>query len=54
MHRFVEVIVDLEVRDIPLQGGPFTWSEGSNNRVMSRIDRFLVFGDWESNFNRVI
>ena len=24
MHRFVEVIDDLGVRDMPLQGGPFT------------------------------
>ena len=54
MRRFAEVIDDLEVRDISLQGGPFTWSGGSNNRVMSRIDRFLVSRDWESYYNRVI
>ena len=45
MRRFVEVIEDLGVRGMPLQGGPFTWSGGSNGRVMSRIDRFLVSRD---------
>ena len=34
MRRFAEVIDDLGVRDMPLQGGPFTWSGGSNGRVM--------------------
>ena len=29
MRRFAEVIDDLGVRDMPLHGGPFTWSGGS-------------------------
>ena len=53
MHRFAEVIEDLGVRDMPLQGGPFTWSGGSNGRAMFRINRFLVSGDWDSYFSRV-
>ena len=53
MCRFVVVLDDLGVRDLPLQEGPFTWSGGSNGRVMSRIDRFLVSGDWESYFSSV-
>ncbi|RVW42952.1 hypothetical protein CK203_076318 [Vitis vinifera] len=28
MRRFSEVIDELELRDLPLQGGPFTWSGG--------------------------
>ena len=40
MRRFLEVIKDLELRDLPLQGGLFTWSGGLNNRLKSRIDRF--------------
>ena len=31
MIRFSEVIEDLELRDLPLQGGLFTWSDGLNN-----------------------
>ena len=54
MRRFTEVIGDLGLRDMPLQGGPFTWSRGTNGCAMSRIDRFLVSRDWESYFNRAI
>ena len=53
MRCFACVLVDLGVRDLPLQGGPFTWSGGNNGQAMSRIDRFLVSGDWESYFSRV-
>ena len=53
MRRFVVVLDDLVVKVLPLQEGPFTWSGGSNGQVMSRIDRFLVSGDWESYFSRV-
>ncbi|RVW13055.1 Transposon TX1 uncharacterized 149 kDa protein [Vitis vinifera] len=54
MRRFSEVIDDLDLRDLPLQGGPFTWSGGLNNQAMSRLDRFLVSEDWEGNFNGVV
>ena len=30
-RRFSEVLEDLELRDIPLQGVPFTWRSGLNN-----------------------
>ena len=53
MRLFVIVLDDLGVRDLPLQGGPYTWSGGNNGRVMSRIDRFLVSRDCESYFSRV-
>ena len=52
MRRFTEVINDLGLRDMPLQGGPFTWNGGINGHVMSRIDRFLVSWHWESYFSR--
>ena len=45
MRRFAVVLDELGVRDLPLQGGSFTWSGGRNGQVMSRIDRFLVSGD---------
>ena len=53
MRHFAFVLDDLGVRDLPLQGGPFAWSGGNNGQAMSRIDRFLVSGDWESYFLRV-
>ncbi|KAL6342761.1 hypothetical protein AAG906_016595 [Vitis piasezkii] len=45
MKRFSEVIKQLELRDIPLQGGPFTWSGRLNNQSHSRLDQFLVLED---------
>ena len=30
MRRFSEVVEDLELRDFPLMGGPFTWRGGLN------------------------
>ena len=54
MRRFNEVLNELGLKDLPLQGGPFTWRGGHNNQRMSRLDRFLVSADWESQFSNVI
>ena len=54
MRRFIEVLNELRLRDLPLQGGPFTWRGGHNNQCMSHLDRFLVTADWESQFSNVI
>ena len=43
MRRFSEVVEELDLRDLPLQGGSFTWCGGLNNRSKSRIDRFLIY-----------
>ena len=37
MRRFVDILNDLGLRDLPLQGGPFTWRGGLNGRSMSRL-----------------
>ena len=54
MRRFFDILNDLELRDHPLQGGPYTWSGGINSRSMSRLDRFLVTADWESHYIRLL
>ena len=54
MRRFIEVLNELGIRDLPLQGVPFTWRGGLNNQCMFRLDRFLVTADWESQFSNVI
>ena len=54
MRRFSKVVEELELRDLSLQGGLFTWSGGINNRLKSRIDRFLVSEDWEAHFQGAI
>ena len=44
MRRFSEVIEDLQLKDLPLVGGLFTWNGGVNSQSFSRPDRFLVNG----------
>ena len=53
MRRFAEIVNEFGLRDLPLQGGLFTWSGGRNGRSMSHLDRFLVSSDWESQFCNV-
>ena len=45
MRRFFDILNDLDLRDLPLQGGPYTWRGGLNGSSMSRLDRFLVTAD---------
>ena len=51
MRRISEVIEDLELKDLLLLGGPFTWSGGVNNQSMSRLGRFLVNEGWDYRFS---
>ncbi|XP_030963792.1 uncharacterized protein LOC115984952 [Quercus lobata] len=60
MELFLEFIKDLNLIDLPLEGGSFTWSSrsersftwssGSERPSMSRIDRVLVSHDWEEQY----
>ncbi|RVX05586.1 hypothetical protein CK203_027280 [Vitis vinifera] len=54
MRRFTKVIDDLQLRDLPLLGGSFTWSGGLNNKALSRLDRVLVSKEWEGHFSGVM
>ncbi|RVX23130.1 Transposon TX1 uncharacterized 149 kDa protein [Vitis vinifera] len=46
MRRFAQIIDELGLVDIPLQGGSFTWSGGLNNQTRARLDRFLATPCW--------
>ena len=48
LGEFSEFIFCLGLMDIPLEGSKFTWSNNRESPAMSRIDRFLYSGDWES------
>ncbi|RVX14050.1 LINE-1 retrotransposable element ORF2 protein [Vitis vinifera] len=53
MRRFAEVVDDLGLVDLQLQGGAFTWTGGLNNMSKARLDRFLVSPCWLNQFSRV-
>ena len=42
MRRFSEIIDVLELVDLPLLGGKFTWSGGLQNHNQARLDIFLI------------
>ena len=42
MRRFAQVVDELELIDLLLQGGVLIWSGGRNNQAWARLDRFLV------------
>lgn len=48
MHAFSDFISSCRLRDLPLEGGFFTWSNNRKNATMSRIDRFLISEDWDA------
>ena len=54
MEKFSEFIEDLNLDDLPLEGGSYTWSSGNVQPTISRIDRALVTPDWEDHLPDVI
>jgi hypothetical protein len=54
MLAFSDFIGISHLVDLPLEGGTYTWSSGSEHPSMSRIDRVLVSTDWEEHFPDVL
>ncbi|RVW33902.1 hypothetical protein CK203_082918 [Vitis vinifera] len=53
MRKFAEIVDDLGLVDLPLQGGEFTWNAGQNNQAWARLDRFLVSPSWIDQFSGI-
>ena len=53
MERFSEFIENLNLIDLPLEGGNYTWSSGTDQPLMS-LDRALITHDWEEHYSDVI
>ncbi|RVW46561.1 LINE-1 reverse transcriptase-like [Vitis vinifera] len=54
MRRFAQIVDDLELLDLPLQGGVFSWSGGRDNQSWARLDRYLVTQNWLDKFCGVV
>ena len=53
-RRFVQIVDELGLVDLPLQKGLITWNGGQYNRSWARLDRFLVTQNWLDQFSGVL
>uniref|UniRef100_A0A2N9GEV9 TIR domain-containing protein n=1 Tax=Fagus sylvatica TaxID=28930 RepID=A0A2N9GEV9_FAGSY len=53
MMDFLDFIEESHLVDLPLGGGQYTWSRGSDTPAMTRIDRFLISSNWEDSYPKV-
>ena len=44
------IINTYELRDLPLLGGKYTWSNNQQNPTLEKLDRILISDDWEKLF----
>lgn len=51
MKIFSRIISDLNLTELPLSKGNFTWTKMWSNLVHSLIDRFLILKDWDNTFD---
>ena len=54
MRQFSEFIDELELIDLTMLGGNFTWSGGLRNQNMACLDRFLVSQVWIDHHGNVV
>lgn len=52
-EELLDIIQDLSLIDLPLQGAFYTWSRGEDSIQASRIDRFLFSSEWNDTFKDI-
>lgn len=50
MTKFRQMLQELELKEINLQGRKYTWTNGQENPTMTRIDRCFSSIQWEESF----
>lgn len=53
MGDLVYFIEDMELQDLPLIGGKFTWRKEDRQNIAARLDRFLISEEWEVSFRKI-
>ena len=54
MVEFFDFIEKQNLVDLPLNGGMYTWCNGTTNPSISRIDKVLILADWEEHYSDVM
>jgi endonuclease/exonuclease/phosphatase family metal-dependent hydrolase len=54
MGRFRKLIEDLSLKEIPLHGRKYTWSNQQDSPVLVKLDRVLCSVEWEEIFPNVL
>lgn len=50
MQDFGEFIKNHDLIDLPIHGAKYTWISSSSIHSSSKLDRFVVCGDWDDHF----
>lgn len=53
MKDFSKFIEEMDLIDLPLSGGNFTWARGNRHEISSRLDRFLISSEWDEEFRNI-
>lgn len=48
--KFNELLLELDLIDLPLRGRNYTWSNTREHPTMARLDRFLISPRWSNSF----
>lgn len=53
MTDFSESIVEMDLMDLELKGGKYTWEKGERQDIATRLDRFLISEDLDRCFRNI-